>query len=199
MADLVAPGVAARAHRAARLILSTVALMVAAAGVADAKIALRRATPNDNFFFHGNYSTVPFDPATTFGIQIWNCADGAMPTMFVARTPLIVCAIDPTGLNPVLANLVSEVQVPGGSCQDHGGSCYFRNRSASTHQAGVRYFRVRYARGGRGNRVWLDTYGHLSAAHHANMLILITIDGVPRAGLPHTFFPLRNGGWYSPF
>lgn len=199
MADLVVPQSAARARRAAQLLFAAATLMVVAVGVADAKIAIRRDTPNDNFFFHGNYSTVPFDPATTFGIQIWNCPDGAMPTMFVARTPLIVCTVDPKGVNHGLAELVHEVEVPGGTCKDHGGSCYFRNRAASSEQAGLRYFRVRYARGGRGNRVWLDTYGDFSAAQQANMLILITIDGLPRAGLPHTFFPLRNGGWYSPF
>jgi hypothetical protein len=82
---------------------------------------------------------------------------------------------------------------------DHGSSCYFRDRAVSSEQPGVRYFRVRYARGGRGNRVWLESYGDLSAARHANMLLVITIDGRPRAVLEDAFRPLRDGGWFSPF
>jgi hypothetical protein len=189
-----------RTYRRGRCLLFVViAMILVAADVADAKITIRPNAPNDNFFFHGNYSTVPFDPATDFGVQIWNCADGTQPMFLSLPVPLVVCALDPDGSDHLLANLVYTVEVPAGTCVDHGSSCYYRDRAVSVQQAGVRYFRVRYARAGRGNRVWLDTYGDLSTAQHANMLIVITIDGVPRAMLEDTFRSLRNGGWFSLF
>ena len=192
--------VARRWPRATRgWILPAAVLVLAWAAVADAKITIRPDAPNDGFFFHGNYSSVPFDPATGFSIHIWNCADGSVPMFLSQSPPLVVCELDPDGIDHLLAELVYEVHVPPGTCKDHGGSCYYRDRTVSRENPGLRYFRVRYARQGRGNRVWLDTYGDLSAAQHANMVIVITIDGVPRALLEDTFRPMRNGGWFSPF
>lgn len=199
MADLVPPGLAARAHRALRSLLVAATLLIGVASVADAKISIRPDTPHDNFFFHGNYSSVPFDPASGFGIQIWNCPSGAPPMFFSQNPPLVLCVLDPKGIDHVLADLVYEVNVPPGACDDHGGSCYYRDHSVTRDNPGIRYFRVRYARANRGNRVWLESYGDLSGAQHANMMIVITVDGLPRAMLGETFRPLRNGGWFSPF
>ena len=39
----------------------------------------------------------------------------------------------------------------------------------------------------------------MSAADQANMLLLIRIDGNPRAVLEETFDPLPGGGWFSEF
>jgi hypothetical protein len=114
------------------------------------------------------------------------------------RTPLVVCDYDAvTGY--VLADLVYEIALPGGVCNDHGSSCYYRDRTVPSQRDGIRYFRVRYARHGRGNRVWLQSHGDLSAATQANMLIMIRINGGPRAVLQDTFRPLPSGGWFSPF
>jgi hypothetical protein len=180
-------------------LLAAIALVATVGGVADAKITIRPGEPSDTFFFHGNYSSVPFDPASGFGIRIWNCPDGTPPTLLSQSPPLVICELDPTGIDHVLAELVYEVNVPPGTCNDHGSSCYFRDRSVSAENPGLRYFRVRYANQGRGNRVWLESYGDLSAARHPDMMVVITIDGLPRALLDDAFRPLRNGGWFSPF
>src|SRR5688572_32679373 len=81
MAELEPPLPAShrRARRLRRIVVFVTAIVIAPAGAADAKITIRPDSPNDNFFFHANYSTVPFDPATALGIQIWNCADGSKP------------------------------------------------------------------------------------------------------------------------
>lgn len=177
--------------------LATVMMLGVVTSAADAKITLRPRSPHDNFFFHGNYSAQPFDPSSAFGLQIWNCANGALPAFIADRTPLIVCGYAPaTGYD--LADLVYDVALPAGTCDDHGRSCYYRDPGAAS-AGGVRYLRVQYARRGHGNRVWLESFGDLSAAQQANMLILITVDGVPRATLQDTFIPLPNGGWFSPF
>ena len=175
-------------------VLIAVALVAEAA---DAKITLRPRSPHDNFFFHGNYSAQPFDPTSAFGIEIWNCADGTMPTFIADRVPLVVCGFD-VATGYVLADLVYAVGLPAGACIDHGRSCYYRNGDA-VKAGGVRYLRVQYARRGHGNRVWLESYGDLSAADQANMLVLITVDGAPRALLQDTFMPITNGGWFSRF
>jgi hypothetical protein len=201
MADLVPLGPARRGRMRRRLssLLAAIALVATVGSIADAKITIRPDEPSDNFFFHGNYSSVPFDPATGFGIQIWNCADGSPPMFLSQSPPLVVCELDPTGIDHLLAELVYEVNVPPGTCDDHGSSCYYRDRRVTAENPGIRYFRVRYARQGRGNRVWLESYGDLSAARHPSMMVLITIDGLPRALLDDTFRPLANGGWFSPF
>ncbi len=201
MADLVVPGLVTRGRMRPHLwsLLAAVAFVAAVGGDADAKITIRPGSASDNFFFHGNYSSIPFDPATSFGIQVWNCPNGTPPIFLSQSPPVVVCELDPTGKDHLLADLVYEVNVPPGTCNDHGGSCYFRDGTISADNPGVRYFRVRYARQGRGNRVWLESYGDLSAARHPSMMILITIDGLPRALLDDTFRPLRNGGWFSPF
>jgi hypothetical protein len=166
------------------------------ASATDAKIALRPRSPHDNFFFHGNYSSQPFDPRSAFGIEIWNCADGTLPVLLADRELLIVCGF--AGGAYVLANLVYEVALPAGACVDHGRSCYYRDGDAP-RAGGVRYLRVQYARRGHGNRVWLESYGDLSAADQANMLIVVTVDGTPRATVHDTFTPLSTGGWFSRF
>jgi hypothetical protein len=164
---------------------------------ADAKIALRPRAPHDSFVFHGNYSSRPFDPTSAFGIAIWNCADGTMPTFIADREPLVVCGFD-AATGYVLAERVYEVGLPAGACVDHGRSCYYRD-GAAVKAGGVRYLRVQYARRGHGNRVWLESYGDLSAADQANMLVVIEVDGTPRALLQDTFAPITSGGWFSRF
>lgn len=163
----------------------------------DAKITVRRHADADAFFFHGNYSSAPFSPSDAFGLEIWNCPDGVMPIFIADREPLVVCGYDDkTGF--VLADLVYAVALPAGACKDHGGSCYFRDATVPESREGIRSFRVRYARGGHGNRVWLESFGDLTDATQANMLILITIDGSPRAVLQDTFVPIP-GGWFSKY
>jgi hypothetical protein len=174
------------------------AAVVLAAGVADAKITIRPDAPNDSFFFHGNYSSVPFDPSDDFGIAVYNCANGILPIFVSDVVPLVICGEDGGG-GFLLAQQVYTVEVPGGTCDDHGSSCYYRNRNVDESTGGVSYFRVRYARNGFGNRVWLQSYGDLADADQANMMLVITINGVPRALLQDTFRPLRNGGWFSRF
>ncbi len=165
-------------------------------GVADAKITIRRHATYDDFFFHANYGSDPFDPGAGFAIEIWNCASGAMPTFIADRDPIIACDLAVDG-SYTLGDLVYSVVVPGGTCVDHGRACYYRNAAVPSLGLGVRYFKVQYAQGGRGNRVWLDSYGDLSAADQANMLILIEIDAHARAIRSDTFIPLGTDGWFS--
>lgn len=178
-----------------RVLLAALAL-ICLTGAAEARITIRPHSPYNNFFFHGNYSTEPFDPSNAFTLEIWNCQNGAVPIFVADREPLIVCTSD-ADLGFTLADLVYAVDVPAGSCVDHGRSCYYRNGDVPSRSAGVRYFRVQYSRPGHGNRVWLDSYGDLSSANQANMLMLIKLDGHPRAIRADTFTPLGTGGWFS--
>ena len=182
------------ATRACALASAFVVLLLAS--VAEAKITIRRHATYDNFFFHANYGADAFDPSQGFAIEIWNCASGAMPTFIADREPLIVCDFASDG-SYTLADLVYSIDVPGGTCVDHGRACYYRNTAVPSLELGVRYFKVQYARPGRGNRVWLDSYGDLSAADQANMLILNEIDAHPRAIRSDTFIPLGSDGWFS--
>jgi hypothetical protein len=182
------------------LVALSVAALVAAIGVrsAAARITIRPHAPQDTFFFHAHYSEQPFDPSTDFTIEIWNCASGVLPSFLSGVTPPVVC-LDGTPTGFTVATLAYAVHVAGGSCVDHGRSCYYRNRAFDPREAGVRFLRVQYPRGSHGNRVWLESSGDLSAVDRANMLLLIRIDGNPRAVLEETFDPLPGGGWFSKF
>jgi hypothetical protein len=174
--------------------VGTVLVLVCVTGVADARIAIRRHPSYDHFSFHANYSTVPFDPSDTFTIELWNCANGAMPIFVADIEPLIVCAYDPENLF-TLAELVYSVEVPGGTCVDRRRSCYYRDRDVPSRGLGLRRFKVHYATANRGNKVWLDSYGDLSPVNQANMLLVIKINDRPTATRSDTYLPLSNEGW----
>lgn len=181
-----------------RMLLLSILVLVCCAEVADANITIRRHATTDEFFFHGSYSTTPFSPADDFAIEIWNCAAGDKPEFIPDRKPLVVCSWDPqTGYQ--LADLVYAVELPGGTCRDRGRSCYFRDGSVPSKRDGIRFLRLQFARPGHRNRVWLESYGDLSGADRAEMMIIIKINGFPRASLQETFTPLPNDGWFSPF
>jgi hypothetical protein len=175
-----------------------VVLGLCLAGIGEAAITIRRHAAYDSFFFHGNYSAAPFVPSTGFGLEVWNCADGTLPTFIADREPLVVCGFDAQS-GFVLAHRVFAVTLAGGACVDHGRSCYYRDASVPSARLGIRFLRIQYARRGHGNRVWLESFGDLSTATQASMLILITSDGTVPAALGETFTPLPNGGWFSPF
>jgi hypothetical protein len=188
------------------LSLSTVGRRIALAsilaiwvpGLADARTTIRlHSLPADEFFFHGNYSAEPFDPADAFGIEVWNCVTGDAPTFVADREASIVCRHADGSVTP--GYLVYSVDLAAGACVDHGRSCYFRNPDVPYRADGVRSLRVQYARRGHGNRVWLESYGDLSGADQANMLIVIKVNGRARAILEDTFTPLASGGWFSSF
>lgn len=177
--------------------LVSVTTLLCLADAAEARIAIRRYAAYDNFFFHGNYSTEAFDPRDSFSLEIWNCANGELPTYVPDDEPLIACGYDAeTGFT--LGDLVYSVEIPADTCIDRGRSCYYRDPDVPSTEMGVRFFRVQYARSGRGNRVWLDTYGDLSAANQPNMLILIKVNGRPRALRIDTYTPVSSGagGWF---
>lgn len=181
----------------ARLLISVLTI-VCLVDVADARITIRlHAAPSDEFFFHGNYSAEPFDPSNALGIEIWNCASGDAPTFVADRVAVIVCRHADGSTTP--GHLVYSVDLAAGACVDHGRSCYYRNPDVPFHADGVRSVRVQYARRRHGNRVWLESFGDLSAADQANMLIVIKVDGKPRAILEDTFRSLASGGWFSKF
>ena len=176
--------------------LPWVLAMLACGARVDAAITVRRNAPVDQFFFHGNYSGVPFAASEGFGLQLYNCAGGEMPVFIADRQPIVACGYD-AATGYALADLVYAAALPSGACKDHGSSCYYRDQTVPDAHEGIRFLRVRYARRGYGNRVWLDSYGDLSRATQANMLILITIDGGPRAVLQDTFVAIPGGGWFS--
>jgi hypothetical protein len=183
----------------ARIALTTVVAFLILAGVADARITIRlHASPSDSFFFHGNYSDEPFDPSDGFGLEIWNCGSGVSPTFVAQRDALIVCR-DASGTGFTPGYLVYSVALPAGACVDNGRSCYYRDPAVPFRRDGVRSLRVEYARRGHGNRVWLESFGDLSGADQANMMVVIKVNGQPRAILEDSFTPLENGGWYSSF
>jgi hypothetical protein len=181
-----------------RHVMVSVLAVLCVVDVAAARITIRRHTPFDAFFFHAQYSTEPFLPGDGFTLEIWNCATGEMPIFIADREPLIICRQDGETAY-TLGALAYAVDVPAGACVDHGRSCYYRDPRANLANGGVRYFRVQYARRGHGNRVWLESYDDLSAADQARMLIVVKINGRPRATLGDTFTPLPKGGWYSAY
>lgn len=166
--------------------------------VADARTTIRPRPRLDSFFFHGHYSTTPFDPADALGIELWNCANGATPVFNADRELRILCFDGPQA-EPTLADLVYTVELPGGSCIDRGRSCFYRNRLANDVTGGISYMRVMYSGNSHGNKVWLESFGDLSAADQANMMLIITVNGRPNALFVDTFTPLLNGGWTSKF
>ena len=181
----------------ARLLVA-VLTVVCLVDVAEARITIRlHSAPYDTFFFHGNYSSEPFDPSSALGFEVWNCASGDAPTFVADREVLIVCRHADGSIVP--GSLVYSVELPAGACVDHGRSCYYRNPDVPYRAEGVRSLRVQYARRRHGNRVWLQSFGDLSAADQANMLIIIKVDGKARATLEDTFQPLDSGGWFSDF
>ncbi len=181
-----------------RALLLSILIVAGFADVGESNITIRPRSASDVFFFHANYSQVPFLPSDAFGIQIWNCSGGERPVFIPDREPLVVCDWDAdTGYR--LADLVYSVELPSDTCIDHGRSCYFRDSGVPSRADGIRLLRIQYARRGHGNRVWLESYGDLSRADQAEMMIVITINGRPRAVLEETFTPLPNGGWFSPF
>jgi len=177
--------------------LMALAAILLLAGAADARITIRFHDPWDELFFHGNYSSEPFDPSSAFGLEIWNCATGDVPTFIADREALIVCRHADGTITP--GHHVYAVDLPAGACIDHGRSCYYRNPDVPYRADGVRSLRIQYARRGRGNRVWLESFGDLTAADQANMMIIINVNGKPRAVLEDTFVPLPSGGWFSNF
>jgi hypothetical protein len=188
------------AHRSRGTIAALVVCamtLLAVVNAADARISIRRRALQDNFFFHGNYSGEPFDPSAAFTLEVWNCANGELPTFIADAEPLIACGYDQQNAL-ISGDLVYSVEVPAGLCVDHGRACYYRNSDIPSAGAGVRYFRVRYARPGQGNKVWLDSYGDLSSATQPNMLILIKLDGFARATRTDTYIPISSGagGWF---
>lgn len=188
----------ARLHRVVARLLVSVLTIVCLVEVAEARITIRLHTaPSDNFFFHGNYSSEPFDTSSALGIEVWNCATGDAPTFVADREAVIVCRHADGSTTP--GYRVYSVELPAGACVDHGRSCYYRNPDVPYRAEGVRSLRVQYARRRHGNRVWLESFGDLSAADQAKMLIIIKIDGTPRAILEDAFTPLASGGWFSAF
>ena len=183
--------------RGVRFVSVVFAWILLLAGVADARITIRFHEPYDELFFHGNYSSEQFDPSSAFGLEIWNCANGALPAFIADREALIVCNHPDGTTTP--GYLVYSVDLPPGACDDHGRSCYYRNPDVPSRAEGVRRLRIQYARRGHGNRIWLQSYGDLSAADQANMMIIVKVDGRPRAILEDTFIRLPNGGWFSTF
>jgi hypothetical protein len=119
-----------------------------------------------------------------------------MPMFVSGPDPIMACSYD-MEIGITLADLVYSIDVPGGSCVDHGRSCDYRNPDIHMTNDGIRHFRVQYASRTHRNRVWLASYGDFSAATQAKMLILIKIDGGARASLEDEFVPYHNGGWIS--
>jgi hypothetical protein len=173
------------------------AVAVLSVGVTEARITIRPRSPLDSFYFHASYSRTPFDPASSFGLEVWNCADGTMPTLITDAVSAVLCGVGTDAATEAILAYV--VELPAGACIDHGGSCYYRSSDIAGTTPGIRTLRIQYARRGRPNRVWLQSYDDLSAATQANMLLLIKADGTSRALLQDEFTPLSRGGWFSRF
>ena len=172
---------------------------VGAAHDAEARITIRSHATLDEFSFHAQYWDVPFDPADDFALEIWTCANGMTPTYIAQRDPIVVCRDETGGAASTPADLAYAVEVPGGTCVDHGQSCYMRNPDSTVRDGGIRYFKVQYAKRDQGNKIWLETVDDLSAANAAHMLLLISIAGWPRALLEGTFVPLGSRGLSAEF
>ncbi len=189
----------------ARLILFVVGCLSLTTNNAEAKTTVKPKT--QTFYYHFQDYGEVFDPSKSNEFRIYNCPDGIMPQRaYLADADQWVfhCGWSvQTGFKP--AQLIHSVTIPPGTCVDRGKSCSYRNSQAKKRKEGLGYFRILYKTYGpentygHGNKVYLESYGDLSKATVANMMVVRFIDGNLYTVLDETFTPIANGGWWFDF
>ena len=156
--------------RCVKIMVVVAALTVVSTRV-DARIKITFADSNDLFSFHAqiydeNYRAQT--QAADLRIEAWN-ANGK----------------------------IYSVSIPAGTCTapSAAGSCVYENSLARRTRSGLAYFRVLYQAATHGNKIWLESYGDLSAATDPVMSIRIYLDDVLYAYIPNERFTQTHDGW----
>jgi hypothetical protein len=135
---------------------------------ADARVRIKFFDDYDSFFFHAQI----YDP------------------QFRARTgEMRIEARNAAG--PIYS-----VTIPAGGCVSRSaGSCVYKNPEAKRARNGLAFFRVLYQAGTHGNKVWLQSYGDLSAATDPVMSFVVYLGDVPYASTEELLFTPTHNGW----
>jgi hypothetical protein len=92
--------------------------------------------------------------------------------------------------------LIYSVTIPDGACvSTNAGSCVYKDPVAKKARNGLAYFRVLYQAGKHGNKIWLQSYGDLSAATDPVMSFLVYRDDILYAAIVDEVFKPTHNGW----
>lgn len=145
-----------------------IATLTVATTDADARVRIKFFDDYDSFSFHAQIYDPQFRArAGEMRIEAWNAA-----------------------------GLIYAVTIPAGACVSRGaGSCVYKNPEARRARTGLAFFRVLYQAGTHGNKVWLQSYGDLSAATDPVMSFVVYMDDVPYASTQELVFTSTHNGW----
>jgi hypothetical protein len=94
------------------------------------------------------------------------------------------------------AGPIYSVTIPAGACVSRSrGSCVYKNPEARRARSGLAFFRVRYQAGTHGNKMWLESYGDLSAATDPVMSFVLYVNDLPYASTEDSLFTPTHNGW----
>jgi hypothetical protein len=93
------------------------------------------------------------------------------------------------------AGAILSVTLPAGACVDHGTGCLYENSQATAATGGIARFRMKFSTG----KIWMVSYGDLTAAGTARMSVNVVIPSTPFQDYSITanFTPTKKG-WLLP-
>ncbi len=149
------------------MIASAIAAVLVATD-ADARIRLTFRDGNDEFFFHAQVKDPTFRSTTeSLRFEIWNAA-----------------------------GMIYAVDVPSGTCVSASDpACIYRDGAALKARDGLAYVRIQYQTANHANKIWLRSYGDLSAATDPVMSIKIYQNGALYTELVDEVFKPTHHGW----
>jgi hypothetical protein len=93
------------------------------------------------------------------------------------------------------AGTILSLTLPAGACVDRGTSCLYRDPQATATTGGIAKFRMQFSTG----KIWMVSYGDLSAATTARMNVTVMIPSTPFQAYSITAnFTLTKKGWLLP-
>jgi hypothetical protein len=154
-------------HRALVGVVAT-AMLMAMATTADARIRIKFYDTYDSFELHAQIYDPDYRAAVgDMRIEAWNAL-----------------------------GLIYSVTIPAGACVGrNSNSCVYKNPDAKRARSGLFYVRVLYQAATHGNKIWLRSYGDLSAATEPVMSFRIYMDDAFYAGIPNELFTPTHSGW----
>ena len=136
---------------------------------ADAKIKLRLLEGNDLFYFHVQVNDPTFPSFVgTLRFEVWNAA-----------------------------GMIYAVDVSTAACTATSTArwCVFRDKAAKQARSGLAYFKILYQAQSHGNKIYLESYGDLSAATDPVMSFKIFQNDELYAELNNVVFKPTHSGW----
>jgi hypothetical protein len=108
-------------------------------------------------------------------------------------------SVSTDGVTVTLSNDVGEIislTLPPGACVDRGTSCVYRNLGANATTGGISRFRMTY----RNGKIWMVSYGDVSAAitPHMQVDVIINTQPYPQIYRVDANFTLTKKGWLLP-